>query len=82
MPEGSLAERVDDLEYYMKELSYTDRRTIHNLKYFTWREQQEKETEDLDQMWYDREIWPKIFNQPKRWDELITRFNHTAGGDL
>lgn len=63
---------------YTKELSYTDRRTIHNLKYFTWREQQEKETEDLDQMWYDREIWPKIFNQPKRWDELISQFNHTA----
>ena len=65
---------------HMKELSYIDRRTIHNLKYFTWMEQQEKETQDLEQLWYDREIWPKIFNQPKRWDELITRFNHTAYG--
>ncbi|MFC2155214.1 pyridoxal-phosphate dependent enzyme [Acidobacteriota bacterium] len=65
---------------HMKELSYTDRRAIHNLKYFTWMEQQEKETEDLDQLWYDREIWPKVFNQPKKWDELISQFNHTACG--
>jgi cysteine synthase len=60
---------------YMKELSYVDSRTIHNLKYFTWREQQEKDTADLNRLWYDREIWPEIFNQPARWDELITQFN-------
>lgn len=65
---------------HTKELSYRNRKTIHNLKYFTWREQQEKATEDLDQLWYDRKIWPRIFNQPKRWDELINRFNHTACG--
>jgi cysteine synthase len=63
----------------MKELSYTDRKAIHNLKYFTWIEQQNKEIEDLNQLWYDREIWPTIFNQHKRWDELITEFNEMTG---
>jgi cysteine synthase len=60
---------------HMKELCYTHRKAIHNLKYFTWNEQQEKNTEDLNQLWYDREIWPRIFNQPARWDELIAEFS-------
>ncbi|MCP5107686.1 MAG: pyridoxal-phosphate dependent enzyme [bacterium] len=64
---------------HTKELTYMDQKTVHNLKYFTWREQQEKEVEDLDQLWYDREIWPKIFSQPARWDELINRFNDKTG---
>ena len=64
---------------YTKELTYTDQRVIHNLKYFTWIEQQAKELEDLNQLWYDREIWPKIFNQTKRWDELINEFNDMTG---
>ncbi len=60
---------------YMKELTYRDKKTIHNLKYFTWVEQQGKNIEDLNQLWYDREIWPKIFNQYKQWDFLIKEFN-------
>ncbi len=64
---------------FMKELSYTDRKAIHNLKYFTWIEQQQKELEDLNQMWYDREIWTKLFNQVHRWDELINEFNERVG---
>jgi len=64
---------------HTRELTYTDQKTIHNLKYFTWREQQEKEVEDLDTLWYDREIWAKIFNQPARWDELIDQFNEMTG---
>ena len=64
---------------HLKELTYLDKKTVHNLKYFTWREQQEKEVEDLDQLWYDRQIWPRIFNQPQRWDELIREFNEMTG---
>jgi cysteine synthase A len=64
---------------HTRELTYMDQKTIHNLKYFTWREQQEKEVEDLDQLWYDREIWTKIFHQPARWDELINAFNEMTG---
>jgi cysteine synthase A len=64
---------------YMKELGYTDRKAIHNLKYFTWIEQQGKDVEDLRQLWDDRRIWPEIFSQPARWDELINDFNERTG---
>ena len=64
---------------HTRELTYMDQKTVHNLKYFTWREQQEKEVEDLDQLWYDREIWHKVFKQPARWDELIEEFNDMTG---
>ncbi|MBA7588878.1 hypothetical protein ES708_30948 [subsurface metagenome] len=33
---------------YMQELTYQDRKRIHNLKYFTWIEQQGKDIEELD----------------------------------
>jgi len=64
---------------YIKELTYEDQKMIHNLKYFTWIEQQEKELEDLNQLWYDRKIWKHIFSQPARWDELINEFNDLTG---
>lgn len=64
---------------YMKELGYYDRKNIHNLKYFTWIEQQAKELDDLNQLWYDREIWDKVFHQVDRWDELINEFNDMTG---
>jgi cysteine synthase len=63
----------------MRELNYQDRRAIHNLKYFTWVEQQAKDVADLEQLWYDREIWPTMFNQIHRWDELIKEFNERTG---
>lgn len=59
----------------MKELTYADRKAIHNLKYFTWVEQQERTVEDLNQLWYDRNIWHSLFNQPLKWDEMIEEFN-------
>jgi hypothetical protein len=64
---------------YTKELSYYDKKSIHNLKYFTWIEQQGKEVNDLNKLWYDRDIWNKQFNQVKRWDELINEFNEQTG---
>jgi cysteine synthase len=63
----------------MKELSYTDRKAIHNLKYYTWVEQQGKDVEDLNQLWYDRDIWNEMFRQVERWDELINEFNGRTG---
>jgi len=63
----------------LKELNYTDRKAIHNLKYFTWVEQQAKEVEDLNQLWYDRNLWQTMFNQVERWDELINQFNERTG---
>jgi cysteine synthase len=64
---------------HMKELTHPDRKAIHNLKYFTWVEQQGKEADDLRQLWDDRHIWQKIFSQPARWDELINEFNERTG---
>ena len=63
----------------MKELNYNDRKAIHNLKYYTWIEQQGKELEDLNQLWYDREIWGKLFAQVNRWDDMINEFNVRTG---
>ncbi|MCU0367119.1 MAG: pyridoxal-phosphate dependent enzyme, partial [Bacteroidales bacterium] len=63
----------------MKELTYNDRKAIHNLKYYTWVEQQGKETEDLNQLWYDRDVWDRMFLQTDRWDELINDFNRRTG---
>lgn len=64
---------------HMKDLTYEDQKAIHNLKYFTWIEQQGKDVEDLRQLWDDRQLWPKIFRQPARWDELINEFNDRTG---
>ncbi len=63
----------------MKELTYNDRKAIHNLKYYTWVEQQGKDVEDLNQLWYDRDIWNTMFRQVGRWDELINEFNERTG---
>lgn len=64
---------------YTKELNYYDQKAIHNLKYFTWVEQQGKTVEDLNQLWKDREIWNRQFHQVQRWDELINEFNERTG---
>ncbi|MBK7211799.1 MAG: pyridoxal-phosphate dependent enzyme [Bacteroidales bacterium] len=64
---------------YMKELTYPEQKAIHNLKYFTWVEQQERDVEDLRQLWDDRQLWKNLFKQPARWDELINEFNDRTG---
>ena len=64
---------------HLKELSYYDRKAIHNLKYFTWIEQQEKDLEDLNQLWNDRDVWDQQFQQAERWDEMINDFNEETG---
>ena len=64
---------------YIKELTYTDRKMLHNLKYFTWVEQQAKDIEDLNQLWYDRDIWNQIFHQDVKLDEMINEFNEETG---
>ncbi|UCG12584.1 MAG: pyridoxal-phosphate dependent enzyme, partial [Deltaproteobacteria bacterium] len=65
---------------HMKELTYYDRRQIHNLKYFTWIEQQGKELEELNAQWYDYpEYWEGIHRQVRDIDRLIERFNERTG---
>ncbi len=62
----------------IKELSYNDKKAIHNLKYFTWVEQQGKNVEELNAQWYDENYWPERFNIVHEWDKLINDFNLKA----
>lgn len=62
-----------------KELGYYDRKAIHNLKYFTWVEQQGKESSELNQLW-NPEFWRSIEeDEIDKIDELITEFNSEVG---
>ncbi len=64
----------------MRELSYYDKRKIHNLKYFTWIEQQGKELTELDKQWNDfPEFWDRIHSQVGEIDKLIEQFNQRSG---
>ena len=62
----------------MAELGYYDRKRVHNLKYYTWVEQQGKTTEELDALWYGTE-WADVHSQADALDELIRAFNEETG---
>ncbi|NLF01969.1 MAG: pyridoxal-phosphate dependent enzyme [Anaerolineales bacterium] len=64
---------------HMQELGYWDRRHIHNLKYFTWVEQQGKTSEELQAQWYQRGYWTSVQGQVEAIDELIRAFNARTG---
>lgn len=64
---------------YLRELSYYDRKTIHNLKYFTWVEQQGKDVEEINEQWYDEDYWQERFSIAPQWDEMINSFNEQVG---
>lgn len=64
---------------YFKELTYYDKKSIHNLKYFTWVEQQGKSVEELNAQWYDENYWADRFSIVPEWDKLISEFNNKAG---
>jgi hypothetical protein len=64
---------------YFSELSYYDKKRIHNLKYFTWVEQQGKTVEELNAQWYDEDYWIERFNVTPIWDKLIEEFNSKVG---
>ncbi len=64
----------------MKELGYYDKKAIHNLKYYTWIEQQGKDVEELNAQWYDHEnYWTNTFDQVGEIDALIEEFNKRVG---
>ncbi len=64
---------------YFKELNYYDKKAIHNLKYFTWIEQQGKDVEELNAQWYDENYWNDRFSIVPKWDKLIEEFNKKVG---
>ncbi len=63
----------------MQELGYYDRKRIHNLKYFTWVEQQGLTHEELQAQWYDPNYWTDIQPQTEEIDTLIDAFNERVG---
>jgi cysteine synthase len=63
----------------MIELTYTDRRRVHNLKYYTWVEQQGKTYEEIQAQWYDSEYWTSFQGQADEIDALIEEFNGRVG---
>ena len=76
---------ADDARYlkgqtidYMQELGYRDRKRVHNLKYYTWVEQQGRTYEEIMDQWYDPDYWTEIQSQGPEIDALIEEFNHKA----
>ncbi|HDR05142.1 MAG TPA: pyridoxal-phosphate dependent enzyme [Candidatus Marinimicrobia bacterium] len=64
----------------MQELGYYDRKRIHNLKYYTWIEQQAKDLDELNAQWYDYEnYWGNLQSMAGEIDRLIEDFNKKTG---
>jgi cysteine synthase len=63
---------------HVRELTYHDRKALHNFKYFTWVEQQGRTADELRQLW-DAEFWDRTFAQVDEWDEQIKSFNERTG---
>lgn len=63
----------------MEEFTYWSRKRVHNLKYYTWVEQQGRSLEELNAQWYDDEYWNRIHNQVYEIDRLTEAFNERAG---
>ena len=64
----------------MLELTYVDRKRIHNLKYYTWVEQQARDVQELNALWYDTKgTWDAVHAQADQLDELIREFNEATG---
>ena len=73
---GSLERQAVD---HFKELTHVDRKAIHNLKYFTWVEQQGKTFEEINAQW-SPEYWRELFeDEAARFDRLIDDFNREVG---
>jgi beta-phosphoglucomutase-like phosphatase (HAD superfamily) len=61
------------------ELRYPDRRRVHNLKYFTWVEQQGKTYAEIQSMWQEPDYWTAVQKQVPEIDALIEEFNAEVG---
>ncbi len=60
-------------------MGYYDRKAVHNLKYFTWVEQQGKSSEELNAQWQP-EFWEEMFNgEIVAFERLIAEFNREVG---
>lgn len=63
---------------HMRELTFQDRKALHNFKYFTWVEQQGRTAEELRKLW-NPEFWEQIFDEADALDCQIEEFNRQTG---
>jgi cysteine synthase len=63
----------------MAELTYPDRKRVHNLKYYTWVEQQGKTYDEIQRQWYQDDYWTSFQTQIDEMDTLIEDFNARVG---
>jgi hypothetical protein len=63
---------------HMRELGYRDRKALHNLKYFTWVEQQGRTVAELEELW-DPGFWEAAYAKADDYDRLIGEFNSRTG---
>ncbi len=63
----------------MEELTYYGKKRIHNLKYYTWVEQQGKTHEEIQEQWYNDTYWTSIIDKADEIDALIEEFNKKTG---
>ena len=69
---GSLERQATD---NFKELTFPERKAIHNLKYYTWVEQQGKSYEEICAQWQP-DYWRQLFTEEAaEFDRLIGAFN-------
>ncbi len=64
---------------HMIEMNYYEKKRMHNLKYFTWIEQQGKTVEELNAQWYDDNYWKSRYSKVDEWDREIEEFNARTG---
>jgi hypothetical protein len=63
----------------MIELTYPDRRRVHNLKYYTWVEQQGRTYPEIMAQWNSSDYWTGFQGQADEIDALIEAFNAEVG---
>ena len=63
---------------HLAELTHDRRKAIHNLKYFTWVEQQGKTAAELDALW-SPSFWKDLQASLPEWDAAIAAFNRDVG---
>ncbi len=63
---------------HLRELTYPERKAIHNLKYFTWVEQQGRTVAELDALW-SPDFWSDLVATLPEWDRAIAAFNRDSG---
>ena len=65
---------------HLEELSHYSKKRVHNLKYYTWIEQQEKDLDELNAQWAPfPDYWDGIHRQVDEMDRLIEEFNKRTG---